>query len=253
MVLTYKKRQVIMKNNQPDVLQTYFGVITKKETYLNLVFLLLAFPLGLFYFISLVVGFSVGISLLIIWVGFFILVLLFPAIWYAIAFERIQAIHLLGEKIPPMTKPTVTDQRMIDKIKAFFTNPVTWKGLLYLFLKFPIGIIEFTILVTGLSIAIGFLAAPFIFPFVEINFGLWIVDSFSEAIGLFVVGILLFPAILHFFNLICKINGKFAKLMLGQTEFNNDRLEEQQNLNLQLTETPEEPDILDSTSNEKNN
>ena len=234
-----------METNQSDVLQTYFGVITKKETYLNLVYLLLAFPLGLFYFISLVVGFSVGISLLIIWVGFFILVLLFPAIWYAIAFERIQAIHLLGENIPPMAKPTVTDQRLMDKIKAFFTNPVTWKGLLYLFLKFPIGIVEFTILVTGLSIMLGFLAAPFIFPFVEINFGLWIVDSFSEAIGLFVVGILLVPAILHFFNLICKINGKFAKLMLGQTEYKNDQPEKQQTSNLPITEITEDTKILD--------
>jgi hypothetical protein len=240
-----------MENNQPDVLQTYFGVLTKKETYLNVVFLLLAFPLGLIYFISLVVGFSVGISLLIIWVGFFILVLLFPAIWYAIAFERIQAIHLLKEDIPPMAKPKGTDQRMIDKIKAFFTNPVTWKGLAYLFLKFPIGIIEFTMLVTGLSVTLGFLAAPFIFPFVEINFGLWIVDSFSEAIGLFVVGILLFPAILHFFNLICKINGKFAKLMLGQTEFNNVQPEQQQHARLPLTETNVEPVVSDSGSNEE--
>ena len=241
-----------METNQSDVLQTYFGVITKKETYLNLVYLLLAFPLGLFYFISLVVGFSVGISLLIIWVGFFILVLLFPAIWYAIAFERIQAIHLLGENLPPMAKPTVTDQRLMDKIKAFFTNPVTWKGLLYLFLKFPIGIVEFTILVTGLSIMLGFLAAPFIFPFVEINFGLWIVDSFSEAIGLFVVGILLVPAILHFFNLICKINGKFAKLMLGQTEYKNDQPEKQQTSNLPVTEITEDTKILDHVLNEKN-
>ena len=91
-----------------------------------------------------------------------------------------------------MAKPTSLGQGLIERIKIFFTNPVTWKGLLYLFLKFPIGIIQFTILVTGLSITLAFIAAPFIFPFVEINIGLWIVDSFSEAIGLFVVGILLF-------------------------------------------------------------
>ncbi len=217
-----------MENDQRDVLQTYFGVFTKKETYLNLIFLSLAFPLGLIYFISLVVGFSVGISLLIIWVGLLILALLFPAIWYAIAFERIQAIHLLKENIPPMAKPTSSGQGLIEKIKIFFTNPVTWKGLLYLFLKFPIGIIQFTILVTGLSITLAFIAAPFIFPFVDINIGLWIVDSFSEAIGLFVVGILLFPAILHFFNLICKINGKFAKVMLGQSEFENIQTDPEQ-------------------------
>jgi hypothetical protein len=106
-------------------------------------------------------------------------------------------------------------------------------------------------LVTGLSVTLGFLAAPFIFPFVEINFGLWIVDSFSEAIGLFVVGILLFPAILHFFNLICKINGKFAKLMLGQTEFNNVQPEQQQHARLPLTETNVEPVVSDSGSNEE--
>ena len=36
-----------MENDQRDVLQTYFGVFTKKETDLNLIFLSLAFPLGI--------------------------------------------------------------------------------------------------------------------------------------------------------------------------------------------------------------
>lgn len=204
---------------QSDFMQTYFGVLAKGETYLKFAYLLLAFPLGLIYFVFLVVGFSLGLSLIIIWVGLLILALLFPAIWAGIAFERTQAIYLLKQDIPPMSKPVTENQSFLERMKTFFTNPVTWKGLLYLFLKFPLGILQFVIVVTGLSLVLGFLAAPFAYPWISIDFGMWMVDSFSEAIGVFVIGILLLPAIFHFFNLIADLNGKLAKIMLGQSTY----------------------------------
>ena len=54
-------------------LARFFGVVARRESWLNLLYLALAFPLGLFYFIFLIVCLSVGISLVIIWVGIFIL------------------------------------------------------------------------------------------------------------------------------------------------------------------------------------
>ena len=182
-------------------IRSYYG-----STYLNLVYLSLAFPLGLFYFVSIVVGLSVGLSLIIIWVGLLILALLFPAIWAGIAFERTQAIHLLKQDIPPMAKPSAPNQSLLEKTKDFFLNPVTWKGLFFLLLKFPIGIFEFTVVVTGISIVGAFITAPFIFPWVDINLGYWVVDSFSEAVGLMVLGVLILPAVFHLFNLIARNN-----------------------------------------------
>ena len=82
-----------MKNE--NIIQSYFGVLLKSRTYLNFLYLLLAFPLGLTYFIVLVTGLSLGLSLIIIWVGLLILAVLFPLIWFLIAFERTQSIYLL--------------------------------------------------------------------------------------------------------------------------------------------------------------
>jgi hypothetical protein len=78
-----------------DYQKKFFGVIVKLETYLGLIYLFLAFPLGLSYFIFLVTGLSLGISLLIIWVGLLILLLVFAAVWGLSAFERLMAIWFL--------------------------------------------------------------------------------------------------------------------------------------------------------------
>ena len=44
-----------------------FSVVVRPQTYLNIFYLLLSFPLGIAYFVFLVTGLSVGFGLLIIW------------------------------------------------------------------------------------------------------------------------------------------------------------------------------------------
>ena len=78
------------------------------RSYANLLFLAMAFPLGLAYFIFLVVGLSLGVGLLIIWVGIPILALVLAGSWLLAAMERQLAIHLLGAEVPPM-KPQSPD------------------------------------------------------------------------------------------------------------------------------------------------
>jgi hypothetical protein len=210
-----KKIRRVFMNADDDVLKKYFGVIARPETYLNTLYLFLAFPLGLTYFILLTVGFSLGLSLIIIWIGLLILAILFPVVWALIAFERLQVIKLLKVEVAPMSSQPERELGLWQRTKDFFTNPVTWKGLLYLFLKFPIGIAEFIIITTGLALTFGMIFAPLAYPWVTINFGFWVVDSFAEALGVTVIGILILPAIFHSFNFVAQLNGKFAKVMLG--------------------------------------
>ena len=51
------------------------GVVAKGQTWLNLVYVLIGFPLGLAYFVVLIVGLSVGIALAVLVVGLAILLL----------------------------------------------------------------------------------------------------------------------------------------------------------------------------------
>src|SRR5512142_3250624 len=93
-------------------LSKFFGVVIRGQTYLNALYLLLAFPLGLFYFVFLVTGLSVGIGTVIIWVGLLILALVFAG-WYAmLAFEREMAIGMLRENIPPMSRENLAGKTL---------------------------------------------------------------------------------------------------------------------------------------------
>ena len=66
-------------NETAGFLRRYFGVVAREETYLNLIYLVLAFPLGTVYFVFLVTGISVGIGTAIIWIGIPILLAVFAA------------------------------------------------------------------------------------------------------------------------------------------------------------------------------
>jgi hypothetical protein len=210
-------------------LSDFFSVAIRPQTYLNTLYLLLAFPLGLFYFIFLVVGLSLGLSLAIVWIGLFILLAVFAA-WYAFsAFERQMAIWLLREEIPPMVRPDLAvrspEMTLWQKFTAALNNPVTWKGLFYLAAKFPLGIFSFVVLVTLLATSGALVAAPFYYQYLppQVNFTLdgsaynpaWIIDTPFEAALACLLGLFLALISMHIFNGLAWFSGKFARVMLG--------------------------------------
>jgi hypothetical protein len=126
----------------------FFGVVARPRTWLNLLFQVLAFPLGLFYFVFLVTGLSVGLGLVIIWVGIPILLLVAGAWWLFGAFERLQAAYLLGASVAAAPRRWESVNGVWGKIKAHFGSGSTWRDLLYLLAKLPFGIASFALLVT---------------------------------------------------------------------------------------------------------
>jgi hypothetical protein len=207
-------------NDPIEILSKFFGVVLRGQTYLNLVYLLLAFPLGIFYFILLVTGFTLGLGLLIIWIGVFVLAGMFAAWWVCAVFERWLAIGLLHEAIPPMSRGPADKPGAWEQIKAHLANPVTWKSLLFLLAKFPLGIFSFILLVTLLGIVLVFMAAPVFMPFFPVQVMLWgdmvwVADTLQESILAFFIGVaLLFPS-LHVLNALAWVSGRFAHVMLG--------------------------------------
>jgi hypothetical protein len=203
--------------NTKNFFEKFFGVFINPQTYLNLIYLFLAFPLGLIYFILLVTGLSLGIPLIIIWVGLFILAGVFALSWILTAFERLMAISLLRVDIPPMTPPQQEGLSFLEKIKNYFSNPVTWKGMFFLAFKLPIGVITFTISVTLIALSVGLLAAPFVYPYAPINIGFWDIDTLAESVLVFLAGGIVAPVSLHILNGAADLCGHFAALMLGHT------------------------------------
>lgn len=206
-------------NDMDRWIKNYFLVVLRPQTYLNLVFLLLSFPLGLFYFVFLVTGFSLGIPLIILVLGAFILAAVLAASWAMAAFERSLAISLLHVKIPPMEKPSASTAGFWQRVKDYLTNPVTWKGMLYLFIRFPLGVINFSLVVTILAAVAGLIAAPLIYPWATFDLGFAVVNSLSDALLVMIFGLLVAPAGLHLLNYLARVQGELARVMLGQASY----------------------------------
>jgi len=222
---------------QKTYVESFFGVIARGQSYLNILYLFLAFPLGLFYFVFLIVGFSVGAGLIIVWVGIPILLFTLVAWWALANFERQLAIGLLRIDIPPMSREDIPEQGIWARLKAHLKNPMTWKSLGYLFAKFPLGIISFVVVITLIALTAGLIAAPIlyqssiegdsidigVFRFRADNWagytlGFWHVDTLGEAVICFFLGMVVFLISLHIMNAWAFVLKRFAWVMLGAPE-----------------------------------
>lgn len=205
---------------ESNPLERLYSVFANTQTYANLLYLLLGFPLGLAYFIFLVTGISLGIGLLVIWVGLFILAGVIALSWALTHFERQLAITILKIDIPTISKPSRADTALFVSIKDHLSDPATWKGIAFLFLKFPIGLVSFVIAAILISISVSFTLAPFVYPWVSIKLGAWEVNSLTAALVAGLLGLIFAPLSLHVLNQIATWEGLLARSMLGGASTN---------------------------------
>ena len=166
-----------------------------KKFFPNLVYLLLALPLGILYFVILVTGYALGAGLIITLVGIPILVTMIFVTYLLGDLDRAMTSKLLGVKIAkPEAKPAKDDSArsiLVTQLRSL----EFWKEFIYLLLKMPLGVIAFTVTIVLISLSLGLLAAPFILTYVpEAQMMLWngfVVDTMQEALMTSVVGLIL--------------------------------------------------------------
>jgi hypothetical protein len=152
---------------------------------------LLGLPLGTAYFVWLVTGLSLGLGLAITIVGIPILTLVFATVRPLLAGERGMANALLDAGIPGApVAPGGTG--VLGRLKAYWTDSATWRGLAYLFARFPVGLATFTIAITAYGTAAALIAAPLLAPLDgdAWDVGVWRVDSVLEGFALVPLGVL---------------------------------------------------------------
>jgi two-component system phosphate regulon sensor histidine kinase PhoR len=186
------------------MIEQAFHLARQKQSYLNILYLLASFPLGLLYFILLIVGISVGIGTLIIWVGIPILLLMLGTWWSIATFERLHTMRLLGIEIAPMGLLTTSHLSNWQRINAYITNPVTWKSLAYLVLKFLFGLLALIVLVSTLPLMLTFslLSLALGLTLVPLLYGLYLLIGRPLKLGGFHVLLL---AVFWLITLICSI------------------------------------------------
>lgn len=189
------------------------------RTYLNLLYLALTFPLGLAYFVFLAVGLSLGVGLTIIWVGLPILALVFAAGWGAAKLERQMAIHLLGASVSPMSAPAAPGLGVLDRLKAWLANPVTWKGMAFLAIKFPLGLATFVLLVTLGALSVALTLSPFFYTWSPPQIFLWEIDTLGEALLCSLAGLVTLLISLNALNGVARAWSWLSRLALGSRRF----------------------------------
>lgn len=201
----------------------FFNVIGKKQTYLNMLYLLIAFPLGIFYFVFLITGVSLGLGLAITLIGIPLLILM-TFLWYWIAiFEGKLSSSLLNINIVLEKSRAFKEKTFFKKIIKHFTEPITWKGFAYLLIKFPLGILSFVLLVTLISVSLSLIVSPLLYYLTHniVNLNFIIINGVSfttqawHSWVLFVLGVVLLFVSLHILNALAYVSGLIAKTLLG--------------------------------------
>ena len=210
-----------------DAATTVVGVPARAQTYRNLLYLLLAFPLGLAYFVALSVGFSAGVGLALTVVGVPLVLVTLAGATVLARVEAELANRLLGTEIRA-TVPSGSDG-LLDAAKRLVADPGTWLDVVYLGVKFVLGVVSFTALVSLLSVSVSLLSAPLTYsstytvglragtvsvgPFES---GRLVVDTLPEAAGAAVAGLALAIASLHALNALAGVSATIAELLLGE-------------------------------------
>src|SRR5215212_3130330 len=180
------------------------------QSYRNLLYLAVALPLGIAYVAILVAGLSAGAGLAVILIG---IVLLF-ALRAMAAVERMLARRLLRITIhPPIEGGIHFTWR--QRVQLWLRDPVTWKSLVFLLGKLPMGLVAFAAIVFLGVTSVVLIFAPVLVAFTPVIFFGWEIDNPVAAIAAVPAGVLLFLLSLHVFNGLAWLYGVCARVMLG--------------------------------------
>lgn len=186
------------------------------RTWGALAYVWLGFPLGLAWFVGLTVGLTTGAALTIVWIGLALLFLTFLAAWGAEGLERRLAIGLLGARVPERRPRPAGPGSFRAWVKSVFTRVPLWKGLLFLALRFPLGLAGWIVSVVSLSLSGGLLAAPFALAVGgRIDLGFWQPVTFAEALPVSLLGLGLLIATFHLHRGMGWLWARLAEQLLG--------------------------------------
>jgi hypothetical protein len=204
------------------------GVVTDAQSYRNILYLVLAFPLGLAYYVVLVTGFALGLGLSVLVVGLGILLGTVVGLRYIAAFERKLANGLLGTSIPEPNDVERDGDGIVATARAYLQAGSTWKGLAFVMLKFWLGILAFVLLVSLLGAGIELALLPLVpegmFNVQVVN---WTVaESFatsSQRLLAVPAGLVLTLVAFHVLNAVADVNASIASSLLGPSDEQSDR------------------------------
>jgi len=205
----------------------FFGVYADPRAWGGLVYMLISLVTGTLYFSWAVTGLSTSIGVMILIIGIPVAII-FLLSFRGIAFLEGRLVEaLLGERMPRRASFTDSSLPWRERLKILLTGKATWLAILYMILMLPLGVIYFSVTVTLIALALGFIAAP-AGSLVMINLGIpfeilqsgdlvWYLSdpqAMGLSLGLAALGVLLLTAYMHAARWVGRVHGKFAQALL---------------------------------------
>jgi hypothetical protein len=166
----------------------------------------LSFPLGLLYFVIMIVGLSLGAGLAVLIVGFGILAVTLSVAKLFGRFERELSKAFLGATFEPRPPRAPGWRAMLQDRRA-------WTTVVYLLLRFPVGVAGLTTGVLFL-VSIPLMAAPGLYTMLSYSIAGAPINSSQEALLVSLFGCVLFLFCAHAANAIGAISRRLAMAML---------------------------------------
>lgn len=214
-----------------SALARFFGVIFDPRAYGALVYMLLALATGIAYFTWVAVGVSLSLGLMILIIGIPLAILFLGSVRVLSLVESYIVTFLLGADIPHAEPFEPGEHPLWERVKRIFTDYRTWTSLFYMVLMLALGIIYFTLAVTGLAVVVSLIAAPAVHYLTdhEVNIQIfddgehipYLVDAMANymsspigAVANTILGVLLLFVLLHVARAIGRGHAKIAEAML---------------------------------------
>lgn len=226
-------------------LRSFLAVPFRPQTYRNLLYLALAFPLGIAYVVFLSVGVPLGLALTFVVVGVPLLALVVAVSLGLAGLERRLTQLLLGVEFA--SRPDL-DGDFLARLRALATDRGTWGALVYLPARFLFGLVSFVLVMNTLVTGVALLFVPFYYDQPGLYVGVvtdrpvelhpalyvgwdrllvgietvvtldaWRVDALSEALAVAAVGVAVCLVGLHLLNWLARANARVAEWLIGRT------------------------------------
>jgi len=211
------------------------GAPLRVQTYTNLAYLLLAFPLGTIYFTGFVTGAALGIGLLITLIGLPILVATLAATSMAAALEARLATALVGvdASAPAALREFDVDSGLVMPGNGFLAavervllSPSTYTSVVLVLSKFVFGIVSLIAVVVSASVSIVAMAAPAVYEgdssgitlggeaTDQYTVGSWVIDTMPEALLVAAGGAVFLIVALNALNLLAWLQAQYTARLL---------------------------------------
>lgn len=201
-------------------LGNFFGVYTDARAWGALLYMLIAFVTGVFYFTWAITGLSLSVSFSIFIFGLPLALLFLLSVRGLALLEGRLVEALLGVRMP--RRPLFTQQNLkwFDRLKELATDKHTWFSILYMFIQFILGIVYFVVSVTVFSVSLSLIASPFLqeimkqSSIMDLNLCCMILAPTWSYPLLVLGGVLLWTIFMNLARGIGQLHGRMAKSML---------------------------------------